>query len=134
MKVLDSPAFVSLYPGLPAEWRLCNEHDVQNDSGTIGALVQHKQTYIYCIMCSAQLSSIDQRWAGEHDDLLTGLVPLKQYAKKHAKSDSTARQMALRGGFTTAVKAGRDWLIDASEPWPDHRVKSGKYRKEAKGE
>jgi hypothetical protein len=35
--------------------------------------------------------------------------------------------MALRGGFKTAQKIGRNWLIDESEEWKDHRIKSGKY-------
>ena len=55
------------------------------------------------------------------------LISLTEYAKKNYRSPATARQMALRGGFSSAQKIGRDWLIDADEPWPDHRVKSGAY-------
>lgn len=55
------------------------------------------------------------------------LISLVKYAKKHNKTDSAARRMALRGGFKTAQKIGRDWVIDQNEPWPDRRVKSGKY-------
>ena len=56
------------------------------------------------------------------------LISLTEYAKSHGKSPATARQMALRGGFKTAQKIGRDWLIDDQEPYPDHRVKTGKYK------
>lgn len=55
------------------------------------------------------------------------LITLKEYAGRHGRTPATARQMALRGGFTTARKIGRDWMIDESEPWPDRRVKSGQY-------
>lgn len=58
------------------------------------------------------------------------LIPLTEYAKANLKSTATARQMALRGGFKTAQKIGRDWLIDDQEPYPDRRIKTGKYKKE----
>ena len=57
------------------------------------------------------------------------LVSLAEYAKLHGKNPATARQMALRGGFTTAKKIGRNWVIDDQEPYPDARIKSGKYCK-----
>ena len=57
------------------------------------------------------------------------LIPLAEYAKLHKKSQSAARRMALRGGFETAKKMGRDWMIEESEAWPDHRVKTGRYKK-----
>lgn len=56
------------------------------------------------------------------------LISLTEYAKSHGKSPDTARQMALRSGFKTAQKIGRDWLIDDQEPYPDRRVKTGKYK------
>ena len=55
------------------------------------------------------------------------LINLVEYAERNGKKPATARQMALRGGFKTAQKIGRDWLIDDQEPYPDNRVKSGKY-------
>lgn len=55
------------------------------------------------------------------------LISLKEYALRNGKQPATARQMALRGGFKTAQKLGRDWVIDSEEPYPDNRVKSGKY-------
>nr|DAS13053.1 MAG TPA: hypothetical protein [Caudoviricetes sp.] len=36
--------------------------------------------------------------------------------------------MAARGGFKTAQKIGRYWVIEDTEPYPDARVKTGKYR------
>lgn len=56
------------------------------------------------------------------------LISLAEYAKAHGRDAATARQMALRGGFETARKIGRNWVIEDTEPWPDRRVKSGKYR------
>lgn len=56
------------------------------------------------------------------------LISLAEYAARNNRTPDTARQMALRGGFETARKIGRNWVIDDAEPWPDHRVKSGKYR------
>ena len=56
------------------------------------------------------------------------LISLKEYAERNGKDPATARQMALRGGFQTAQKIGRDWVIDDHEPYPDRRVKTGKYK------
>lgn len=56
------------------------------------------------------------------------LIPLADYARKNGRDPATSRQMALRGGFKTAQKIGRDWLIDDQEPYPDRRVKTGKYK------
>lgn len=52
----------------------------------------------------------------------------------------TARQKVLRGGFKTARKIGRNWVIDKNEPYIDNRTKGGdakmainnKKRKEVK--
>ena len=57
------------------------------------------------------------------------LISLTEYAARHGKDPSSARRMALRGGFQTAQKIGRNWAIDDAEPWPDHRIKSGKYKR-----
>jgi hypothetical protein len=57
------------------------------------------------------------------------LISLAEYAKRHGRAHATVRQMALRGGFKTARKIGRNWVISAGEPYPDNRVKSGKYIK-----
>ena len=56
------------------------------------------------------------------------LIPLVEYARQHGRDPATARQMALRGGFKTAQKIGRDWVIDDHEPYHDRRVKTGKYK------
>jgi len=55
------------------------------------------------------------------------LITIKEYAIRNEKAHVTARQMARRGSFKTAKKMGRDWFIDEDEPYPDNRVKSGKY-------
>lgn len=52
------------------------------------------------------------------------LITLKEYAERHGKNPDTVRQKAIRGNFTTAVKKGRDWLIDEAEPYLDYRKKS----------
>lgn len=44
-------------------------------------------------------------------------ISLKEYAAKHNRSLVSVRQKAARGGFKTARKVGRDWVIDADEPY-----------------
>ena len=56
------------------------------------------------------------------------LISLPEYAARHGKDPSSARRMAMRGSFQTAQKIGRNWVIEDTEPWPDHRVKTGKYK------
>lgn len=56
------------------------------------------------------------------------LIPLSEYARRHGRRPDVARHMAIRGGFQTAEKLGRDWFVDEVEAWPDRRVKTGKYR------
>lgn len=56
------------------------------------------------------------------------LISLAEYAAKHGKAPVSARALAQRGGFQTARKIGRNWLIDDQEPYPDRRVKTGKYK------
>lgn len=51
------------------------------------------------------------------------MIPLSEYAKQHGRDMSTARHKALKGGFNTARKIGRIWMIDDSEPWVDNRVR-----------
>ena len=65
------------------------------------------------------------------------MISIGQYAENHGKAKSTVRQMAERGGFKTAQKIARNWIIDENEPYPDARIKSGKYvgwRKDKRGE
>ena len=56
------------------------------------------------------------------------LIPLKKYAELHGRDPASMRQKALRGGFATAQKLGRDWVIDEDESFTDGRIKSGKYK------
>lgn len=56
------------------------------------------------------------------------LISLAENAERHGKCQEAARQTAQRGGFRTAQKIGRNWVIDSEEPWPeDKRIKSGAY-------
>lgn len=55
------------------------------------------------------------------------LISLVEYAARHGKDRSAALRMAQKGRFETAQKVGRNWVIEETEPWPDRRVKSGKY-------
>ena len=55
------------------------------------------------------------------------LISLIEYAERLGKHPSTVRKMAAAGRFETARKIGRNWVIENSEPWPDNRLKSGKY-------
>ncbi len=52
------------------------------------------------------------------------IISLTEYAKLNGKCESSARRMALRGGFKTARKIGRNWTIDGDEPYPDKRRKT----------
>lgn len=56
------------------------------------------------------------------------IISLAEYARRHGRRPDVARHMAERGGFKTAQKVGRDWLIQADDEWPDRRVTHGKYR------
>lgn len=54
---------------------------------------------------------------------ISNLISLAEYAKMHGKEESSVRKMALRGGFKTARKIGRNWVIDKNEPYIDRRKK-----------
>lgn len=55
-----------------------------------------------------------------------GMITLKKYAENHSRELSGLRRKAINHGFKTAVKVGRDWMIDSDEPLIDNRVKHGK--------
>ena len=55
------------------------------------------------------------------------MISITEYATMHGKSQISARKMAQRGGFKTAQKIARNWIIDENEPYPDARIKTGKY-------
>lgn len=56
------------------------------------------------------------------------LISIVEYAKKHGRDPATAQQKAARGGFATAVKIGRNWVIDENEPYTDGRRKENKTK------
>lgn len=55
------------------------------------------------------------------------MIPLIEYARIHGIDPGNARRKAARGGFSTAQKIGRDWIIDEQEPVVDGRNKTGQY-------
>ena len=55
------------------------------------------------------------------------MITLKEYAIRHKRDLVVLRHKAIRGGFKTATKLGRDWIIDEDEPLVDNRIKSGKF-------
>ena len=55
------------------------------------------------------------------------LITVKEYAARHGVSPAAVRQKCERGGYKTAQKPGRDWLIDEDEEYTDLRMKSGRY-------
>lgn len=55
------------------------------------------------------------------------LITIKEYARRVGKTPDSVYQKIKYGSMKTAVKIGRDWLIDEDEPWADQRIKSGKY-------
>lgn len=57
-----------------------------------------------------------------------GLISLNEYAEKHGKAPVSVRQKAQRGGFKTAQKIARNWVIDEDEPYEDSRIISGEYK------
>ena len=56
------------------------------------------------------------------------LISLAEYAEKNGRSTRQIRQKAAAGGFETAQKIGRNWVIEEGEPYIDNRVKTGKYK------
>lgn len=57
-------------------------------------------------------------------------ISLAEYAQKYKRALKTIRDKAQSGGFKTAKKIGRNWVIAKNEPFTDNRVTSGKYKKE----
>ena len=49
------------------------------------------------------------------------LISLSEYAALHGRAAISVQQKARRGGFKTAKKIGRNWVIDAEEPYEDNR-------------
>lgn len=54
------------------------------------------------------------------------LISLTEYAKMHGKNESSVRKKVLRGGFKTARKIGRNWVINRDEPYVDNRYRKNK--------
>lgn len=55
------------------------------------------------------------------------LISLAEYAEKHGITHDAVKKKCQRGGYMTARKIGRNWVIDEDEPYQDNRIKSGEY-------
>ena len=55
-------------------------------------------------------------------------ITIKEYAERHGLNHSSLRHRCERGGYKTARKLGRDWVIDEDEVFVDRRVKGGNYK------
>lgn len=51
------------------------------------------------------------------------LITLQEYARRIGRDPSTLRHKAAKGHLKTAVRIGRDWMIDPSEQYTDNRRK-----------
>ena len=58
---------------------------------------------------------------------IMALILLSEYGERHKKSKTAVTKMACRGSFQTAKKVGRQWFIEEDEPYPDNRIKDGRY-------
>lgn len=56
------------------------------------------------------------------------MISITEYAKKHGKTPVAVRKKAARGGFKTAQKIARNWIIDENEPYEDLRETTGEYK------
>lgn len=59
---------------------------------------------------------------------MSTLIPITEYAARNGKNPIVVRQKCQRGTLPGAIKMGRDWFVPADAPYPDNRVKSGKYK------
>ncbi|WP_251855347.1 helix-turn-helix transcriptional regulator [Enterococcus italicus] len=59
---------------------------------------------------------------------MENLISLKEYAELYGVTPDTVRQKVLRGGFKSAQKIGRNWVINADEPYDDKRAKGGNIK------
>ena len=58
---------------------------------------------------------------------LDNMIPIAEYAAKIGKAPITVADKCRRGNLPGAKKVGRDWFVPADAPYPDLRIKSGKY-------
>ena len=57
------------------------------------------------------------------------LISISAYALLNNVEPVTVRAKCQRGGYLTARKIGRNWVIDKDEPYSDNRIKNEKYMK-----
>ena len=58
---------------------------------------------------------------------LEDLIPIAEYARRIGKATITVADKCRRGALPGARKIGRDWFVPADAPYPDLRIRSGKY-------
>lgn len=58
---------------------------------------------------------------------ISNYISVAEYAKLHNKSPESVKKKCQNGTLKTAMKIGRNWIIDKNEPYSDKRIKSGKY-------
>lgn len=56
-----------------------------------------------------------------------GLITIKEFAERNGLNHDNIRHKCQRGSYRTAIKIGRDWLIDENEKDVDRRVRTGCY-------
>ncbi len=54
-------------------------------------------------------------------------ITIKEFAERNGLEHIKVRHRCELGGYKTARKFGRDWVIDENDVFVDRRVKSGKY-------
>lgn len=55
-------------------------------------------------------------------------VSTTEYAALYGLSPQAVKKRCQRGGFKTARKIGRNWVIDKNEVFTDRRVSTGAYK------
>lgn len=58
---------------------------------------------------------------------LKDMIPIAEYAKRIGKATITVADKCRRGSLPGAMKIGRDWFVPKDAPYPDLRIRSGKY-------
>ena len=58
---------------------------------------------------------------------LDDMIPIAEYARRIGKATITVADKCRRGALPGARKIGRDWFVPADAPYPDLRIRSGKY-------
>lgn len=55
-------------------------------------------------------------------------ITIKEYAERNGLNHSSVRHRCERGGYKTARRLGRDWVIDENDVFTDRRVRTGEHK------